>query len=65
MAEYIFANYNDNNTVCHRYITNEIQIPDVRDCIEIDHELYMKFTGFPVPLSQWCLYRHNCKLFPF
>lgn len=36
-----FGRYDDHSVFC-RHITNEIHIPELRECIRIDHKLHVK-----------------------
>ena len=60
---FTFTKYDD-HIVLYRQVTNELHIPEVKECIRIDNELHVKlfYRGSPVPLPQWFRYGHNCKL---
>ena len=60
---YLFTKYED-HVVFHKIILNELHVPEVTACIQVDDKLHVKLflRSSPVPLPQWFRYGQNCKL---
>ena len=52
----------DNYVVFYRLEINELNVPEVKDCVGIDRDLYVKlfYIGAPLPLPQWFCDEKDC-----
>ena len=60
---YLYAKY-EGHVVFHKIILNELHVPEVTACIQVDDKLHVKLLlrGSTGPLPPWFRYGDNCKL---
>ena len=60
---YLYTKY-EGHVVFHKIILNELHVPEVTACTQVDDKLHVKLflRGSTAPLQPWFRYGHNCKL---
>ena len=60
---YTFQRYDD-HVVFYRLQTNDLNVPEVTDCVRVDRDLHVKlfYKSSPLPLPQWFRNGRDCRL---
>ena len=60
---YTFQRYDD-HVAFYRLQTNDLNVPEVTDCVRVDRDLHIKlfYKSSPLPLPQWFRHGKDCRL---